>query len=126
VNPEAHNYCVQNIFLNKVHDRVTAILGDVKDVCPAYKEEFDRVLMPLPKGAMNYLDTAVPCLKENGILHFYHWADEGDLFSEAERLVKAAAERANREAEILNRVRVLPYGPRTWKVRVDVRTDTRL
>jgi len=121
INPDAHNYCVQNIFLNKLFGRIQPVLGDVKEVCPTLGEKFDRVLMPLPKGAADYLDLAISCLKEGGILHFYHWAREGDLFSEAEVLIKAAAERMNRRAEILDRIRVLPYGPRIWKVRVDAR-----
>mgnify|MGYP002395613479 CR=1 FL=1 len=121
INPDAHSYCVQNIFLNKLYGRVRPLLGDVREVCPRFGETFDRVLMPLPKDAADYLDTAIPCLREEGILHFYHWAHERDLFSETEDLIRTAARRMGRHTEFLDRVRVLPYGPRTWKVRVDAR-----
>lgn len=121
INPDAHNYCVQNIALNKLSNRVKPIQGDVREVCPRLGECFDRVLMPLPKGAADYLDVAIPCLADRGILHFYHWSHEKDLFSEAEELIRVAAEGMNRRAEILNRARVLPYGPRIWKVRIDTR-----
>lgn len=123
INPDAHNYCVQNIALNKLHGLIKPFLGDVREVCPRLGEEFHRVLMPLPKGAADYLEVAIPCLRESGILHFYHWAHERDLFSEAEDLIRATAEKMNRRAEILNRARVLPYGPRIWKVRVDARIE---
>jgi len=123
INPDAHNYCVENIALNRLEGRIRAILGDVREVCPRLGERFDRVLMPLPKGAASYLDVAIPCLRDGGVLHFYHWAHERDLFSEAEDLIRAAAEKMDRRAEILNRVRVLPYGPRIWKVRVDARIE---
>lgn len=121
INPDAHNYCVQNISLNRMSNRIKPILGDVREICPRLGEDFDRVLMPLPKGAADYLDMAIPRLNPGGILHFYHWAHERDLFSEAEELIKIAAEGMNRRVEILNRVRVLPYGPRIWKVRIDAR-----
>ncbi len=121
INPVAHSYCIHNIFLNKLYGRVTPLLGDVREVCPRFGETFDRVLMPLPKDAADYLDTAIPCLRKEGILHFYHWAHEGNLFSEAEDLIRTATRRLGRHIEFLDRVRVLPYGPRTWKVRVDTR-----
>lgn len=121
INTDAHNYCVQNLFLNKLYGRIQPVLGDVRDVCPSLGEKFDRVLMPLPKGAADYLDVAISCLRDCGTLHFYHWAHEKDLFSEAEGLIKAAAEKVKGKAEILDRVRVLPYGPRVWKVRVDAK-----
>ncbi|MFB0543917.1 MAG: class I SAM-dependent methyltransferase family protein [Candidatus Bathyarchaeia archaeon] len=125
INPVAHNYCVHNIALNRMSNRIKPILGDVREVCPRLGEDFDRVLMPLPKGATDYLDVAIPCLRSGGILHFYHWAHERDLFSKAEELIRATAEELNRGVEVLNRVRVLPYGPRMWKVRVDARIGER-
>jgi len=120
LNPVAHNYCLENVKLNKVNDKVHPILGDVKDVCPKFKEEFDRVVMPLPKGGYHYLDLAISCLKNHGFLHFYHWASEEDLFSEAEKLVKEAAKKLGRDFKILDKRKVLPYGPRMWKIRIDV------
>ncbi len=125
INPHAHNYCVENIHLNRVGDHVTAILGDVREICPNLGETFDRVLMPLPKGAHKFLDVAIPLLRDGGILHFYHWAPEPDLFSQAEELVAAAAEACGRRAEVLERVRVSQYSPRVWKIRVDARISAR-
>lgn len=124
INPQAHAYCVQNILLNKVHDKVTAVLGDVREVCPSLKEKFDRVIMPLPKKGADFLDIAIPCLVEHGVLHFYNWASEANLFLEAERLIMDAAQRNKRTARIMGRTKVLPYGPRTWKVRVDAEMAT--
>ena len=49
LNPIAHKYAVENVILNKVQDRVTPLLGDVREVCPKLGKKFDRVLMPLPK-----------------------------------------------------------------------------
>ena len=120
LNPEAHNYAVENIFLNKVADRVRLIQGDVREVCPSMGEMFDRVLMPLPRGAYLFLDVAIPPLKEGGTLHFYHWSPEKEPFTGAEKLISEAATRAGKRHCITNRVRVSQYSPRVWKIRLDV------
>jgi tRNA (guanine37-N1)-methyltransferase len=119
LNLYAHNYCVENIHLNKVGDRVEARHGDVREVAASLDKKYDRVLMPLPKGAYKFLDVAVPLLKEGGVLHFYHWAPSEDMYGEAEGLVKAAFKREGREAAVTDRVRVSQYSPRYWKVRID-------
>jgi len=119
LNPYAHNYCVENIHLNKVGDRIEPMLGDVREVAASLGRTYDRILMPLPKGAYKFLDVAVPLLREGGVLHFYHWAPSEDMYGEAEELVKAAFEEEGREAVVTDRVRVSQYSPRYWKVRID-------
>ncbi len=120
-NPYAHNYCVENIHLNRVQDRVFAILGDVRDVALRLGFTFDRIIMPLPRGAYRFLDLAIPLLNCGGVLHFYHWAKEPDLFSEAEAVLSRAAEGFGRRVEFIEEARVSQYSPRVWKIRVDVR-----
>jgi len=121
INPYAHNYCVENIHLNKVADQVHALRGDVREVCPKLGATFDRILMPLPKGAHKFLDVAIPLLRDGGVLHFYHWAPEPDLFSRAEELIAKATGNHGRMGEILERRRVSQYSPRVWKIRIDAR-----
>ena len=119
LNPYAHNYCVENIHLNGVGDQVEAIRGDVREVCKDLGRTYDRVLMPLPKGAYRFLDVAIPLLRDGGVLHFYHWAPEDDLFTAAEALIIKGAENEGRTVDIINRVKVSQYSPRFWKVRLD-------
>jgi len=120
INLEAHRYAVENVRLNKVAERVKPILGDVREVCPSLNKVFDRVLMPLPKGAHMFLDVAIPMVKLGGVLQFYHWAPEDDLFGKAQRLVIEAAEEAGRRAEFIGGEKVSLYSPRVYKVRVDM------
>jgi tRNA (guanine37-N1)-methyltransferase len=123
LNPHAHEYCVENIRLNKVEGRVQAIEGDVRNVCPRLEKQYDRVLTPLPKGAHLYLDVIVPMVKPGGILHFYHWAPEDDLYTEAFNLVEEVSIKYKRKAEFLDGVKVSKYSPRNSKVRIDVRIN---
>jgi len=119
LNPNSHEYAVENVKLNKVSERVIPILGDVRDVCPGMSP-FDRVYMPLPKGAYKFLNIAVPLVNDGGILGLYHWAPGQDLWSDAEQLLKEAFNSYGRSIEVINRVKVSQYNPKYWKIRIDV------
>jgi tRNA (guanine37-N1)-methyltransferase len=121
LNPAAHNYCIENIHLNRVSDRVQAIEGDVREVCPDMGKAFDRVMMPLPRGAYKFLEVAIPLLTDGGVVHLYHWASQEDPFSEAEMLIVKAATEYGRSVEFTDHLKVSQYSPGTWKVRVDAR-----
>jgi len=73
VNPEAYKLMVENVKLNKVEDSVVPLLGDAAEVIELYnlKGVADRVLMPSPEHAINYLAKAVEALKAQGVIHYY-------------------------------------------------------
>jgi tRNA (guanine37-N1)-methyltransferase len=121
INPEANRYALENVRINRVQLKVEPICGDVRQVCPKLKLKFDRILMPLPKGAHAFLDVAFRCLKKGGIIHFYHWDKEEDLYTNALKFVQTAAKKTGKKVKILQKKRVLPYGPRVWKTCIDFR-----
>jgi tRNA (guanine37-N1)-methyltransferase len=61
-----------NAKLNKVQDRIITICGDAAAVI---KERLagraDRVIMPLPERAKEFVDSAALALKEKGIVHYF-------------------------------------------------------
>ncbi|MEM2463689.1 MAG: class I SAM-dependent methyltransferase family protein [Candidatus Bathyarchaeia archaeon] len=73
INPEAVQFMKENIRLNKVHGKVIPIEGDAKDVIQQrLRGVADRVLMPLPEKALEYLPYALLALKnEAGWVHLY-------------------------------------------------------
>jgi len=73
VNPTAINYMKENVKINRVYDKVTPLLGDSKDIINTQlRHKVDRVLMPLPEKALEYLPYAVLALKpSDGWIHFY-------------------------------------------------------
>ncbi|MEM2214894.1 MAG: class I SAM-dependent methyltransferase family protein [Candidatus Nezhaarchaeales archaeon] len=73
INPEAYKLMVENVKLNKVEDKVIPLLGDAGEVIDQYdlKGIADRVLMPSPEHAINYLSKAVEALKVKGVVHYY-------------------------------------------------------
>jgi tRNA (guanine37-N1)-methyltransferase len=121
LNPNAHKYCLENISLNKVGDRVSAVMGDVRQVCPTLVDRFDRVLMPLPMGAYEYLDIAIPMVKPGGTLYFYHWAQRDEPFSEGEKILLQTVRDLGRIAEVTERVKVSQYSPSAWKIRLSTK-----
>ena len=78
INPIAHKYAEENLILNKTKN-VKLYMGDVRKVMPRLKIKFDRILMPLPKGAENFLDLAFSKIKRNGIIHFYDFLREEEI-----------------------------------------------
>jgi tRNA (guanine37-N1)-methyltransferase len=119
LNKIAHKYAVENVRINKVGDKVVLILGDVRKKCEKWFGKCDRVVMPLPLGAEKFLDVAVKCLKRNGVIHFYNWGDEDDLFENATGLIKENMKKMKKKYKVLNMRKVLPYSPKKWKVCVD-------
>lgn len=121
INPIAVRYMIENVRLNKLKGKIVPIEGDVNVVAPKFYYKSDRVLMTLPLGAYEYVHHGILCIRrEGGVLHFYHIGKEPDIFSEAENIVKEAADKFGREITIINRKIVRDYAPRMYKIRLDV------
>ncbi|MCW3995595.1 MAG: class I SAM-dependent methyltransferase family protein [Candidatus Bathyarchaeota archaeon] len=73
INPTAFCYMQQNVRLNRVFGKVQPLLGDAKNIIETQLQGVaDRVLMPLPELALQYLPTAVSALKASGgKIHYY-------------------------------------------------------
>jgi tRNA (guanine37-N1)-methyltransferase len=73
VNLEAVRFMKENIGLNRVYNKVTPLMGDSKEIVSnRLQHRADRVLMPLPEKALEYLPSAVSTLKKSGgWIHYY-------------------------------------------------------
>jgi tRNA (guanine37-N1)-methyltransferase len=120
VNKEACRYMVDNIRINKMQEKIVSVCGDVGKLGEEYKGGFDRVVMPLPKEGYKFLPEAVKFLKERGFIHFYYVSHENELFHEAEEKIKDVCVKEGVKFRIVSKRKVLPYGPRVWKVCLDV------
>ena len=115
LNPAAVEYMKENISLNKVN--VTAILGDAGAEAGKHGI-FDRIIMPLPKDAGNFLDKAIPALKKGGVIHYYTFAGTPD---EAAQEVKDICSKFGRIIEVLDVVECGTYSPQLSRMCVDFR-----
>ena len=73
INPVAVRYMRENIKLNKIEEKVVPVQGEAKKVVEERLQNVaDRVLMPLPEKAYEYLDYAILALKSTGgWIHYY-------------------------------------------------------
>lgn len=116
INPVAVEYFWKNIKLNK-SEKIEVILGDVSGSVEQYYGQCDRVLMPLPEKSLEYLSEAIKCLKPGGVCYFYCFSGE-DLDEEKEK-IQSVAKSIRKKIRFLGTQRVLPYGPRISKYRID-------
>jgi tRNA (guanine37-N1)-methyltransferase len=72
-NPIAVRYMRDNVRTNKACGKVVSLLGDAKKIVEGkLRQTVDRVLMPLPEKAFEYLPCALAALKESGgLIHYY-------------------------------------------------------
>lgn len=73
INPSAIKFMRENIRLNRVQSQVIPVFGDAKKaIVEQLASRSDRVLMPLPEKAYEYLNYAVMALKPHGgWVHYY-------------------------------------------------------
>ena len=70
-SPEAFAFMLENIAMNEMGGIVMPILGDAKEVKDGLRGVADRVLMPLPELAIDYLPFALAYMKRAGCMHVY-------------------------------------------------------
>ncbi|MBS7634200.1 class I SAM-dependent methyltransferase family protein [Candidatus Bathyarchaeota archaeon] len=131
INPAAVQYMRINANLNKVMDIIEPIEGDAKEVIMSkLGGVVDRVLMPLPERAYEYLDYALMALKpEGGIIHFYafeHAEKDEDPIKKIIEKVSRKLSSLSVEFEILFARIVRSVGPRWYQVVLDIFVKTTL
>jgi len=125
INPYAIRYAKENVMLNRVEHAVKPMLGDAGSIIEEkLKGVADRVLMPLPEKAYEYIDFAVEALKPGmGIIHYYDFTHVG----RGENPIDKVRERVSRKLRLLKvdfevyfgRV-VRTVGPRWFQIVLDI------
>lgn len=119
INPEAVKYAEINVRLNKARGKVIPLEMDAASFCIKMPNTFDRILMTLPLGAHKYLDQALRCVKNGGIINFYHTGPEENPFSEGESIIQSHCRDLNMDCIVIGRSIVRDYAPRVYKIRLD-------
>ena len=122
LNPHAYRFLVENVRLNRARGKIIPVLGDVRDVVPRmFPHMADRVLMPSPILAGDFLDVAIAAAKPSGaIIHVYALGPVDDPFSSREYEIKRFFEERGWNAEVVGRRRVRSYSPGMDQVVFDV------
>ncbi|MFB0500576.1 MAG: class I SAM-dependent methyltransferase family protein [Candidatus Hadarchaeaceae archaeon] len=122
-NPAAVNYMRENTRINKVGARVVSILGDARDVVETrLMGKADRVLMPLPELAREFFDVALLALKpEGGVVHFYDFGKEPELFDPSLEFARAAAAKKGKKVELLESRAIRSYATKVYHIVLDLK-----
>jgi len=125
INSTAVKYLRENALLNKMVNRVIPIEGDAETIIRRnLKNVADRVLMPLPEKAYEYIDSALLAIKsQGGWIHYYDFEHARKLENPIEKVEMKVAEKLQQKKADFD----LPYsrlvrqtGPNWYQVAVDI------
>jgi len=125
INSVAVAYMQENVMLNKVKRQVIPLLGDAKEIVEKQlRNVADRVLMPLPEKAYEYLDQALIALKPSGgYIHYYAFEHARKDEKPVEKVKARVSEKLRKlKAEFnipFGRI-VRPTGPNWYQVVIDI------
>jgi tRNA (guanine37-N1)-methyltransferase len=121
-NSAASELDIINAKLNKVQDRVFSICGDATEVIKGkLAGQANRVLMPLPERAKEFVDSAVLALKEKGIVHYFaHVKADSKKVGRELGLEDARDAFSEYDHQVLATRVVREVGPRIYQIVADV------
>ena len=129
INPAAIQCMEENVRINEVEESVFPMFGDAKDIINSKLLGLaDRVLMPLPEKALEYLPYALLALKSTGgWIHYYDFQYAPKRENPAVKTKLKIAEKL--DCLCINYVfansRVMrPTGPNWYQTVVDIKVDS--
>lgn len=120
INPIAVEYFRKNVVLNKVQDIVKVYEGDVRVVVPKLKGKFDRIVMPAPYSAENFVYLVRDKIKVGGYVHYYTFESK-DNESKLPEKVKRLFEENGMEVEVLKVKKCGSFAPYVYRYVVDLK-----
>ena len=124
INPDAREGGIENIRVNKVGQKVKSMLGDAREVIKSGNiGKVDRVLMPLPERASEFLEDAISSLKPaGGWIHYYchtYAENKEGAISNSEKDVLGRLQGRGK----INDIKVVrEVGPRWFQVVADIKS----
>jgi len=128
LNPIAVQFLKENARLNRVETHVQPILGDAKKIIEERLRRIaERVIMPLPEKAFEYLDSAVLALKpKGGFIHYYDFEHSAKNESALEKTGKKVSKKLRTlgiNFEIRASRVVRTTGPNWHQVALDIKAS---
>ncbi len=123
LNPTAIQYLKENVRLNKVENIVIPMFGDAKELIKSQLVGVaDRVLMPLPAKAYEYLPDAIKSLKNrSGWIHYYDFIYTTKDEDPKQKVVEKVSSRLDDvDFSIQNSRIVRSVGPNWYQVVLDI------
>jgi len=125
INPDAFHYLQENIRINGVEKIVIPFLGDAKKITEQKLQKLsDRVLMPLPEKAYEYLEYALSALNPaGGWIHYYDFEyankNENPVKKAEKKVTEKLCRLCNSFQMKFGRI-VRPIGPGWYQIVLDI------
>lgn len=125
LNPVAFKYMQDNVRLNRVYGKVYPLLGDSKIIIEnCLQHVADRILMPLPERALEYLPSALLSLKnEGGWIHYYDFQHAVGKENPCDKTKKKIAEKLSEigASYVFSSARIVrSTGPNWYQTSLDI------
>ncbi len=121
LNPLGAKYLKENIIFNKMEKTINGIEGDVKEVSKQYPDYFDRIPMPLPKSAEDFLDDAIFSIKNNGIIHIYNFVPKNNPFEDITKIIREKENKNKCKIEIIYKKVIRSFSATTVQIVMDLK-----
>ena len=125
-NLDAHVLSMINSKINGVEQQILSLHGDARIILQSknYLNYFDRILLPLPEKAHEFLDVALSCLKPSGgILHFFSHVKSDtkkNVIFESEKYIKKLLSDFACDYQISHTQIVRDVAPRIYQIVTDL------
>ena len=128
LNADAAAFMAENARLNKVEGLVHVVHGDSRTLGLAGEGGWaDRVLMPLPLKALEFLDAALHAARLGATIHFYGESrgSKAGAVEEAWLMVERRVTELGGVVRLVGGRVVREVAPRTFQVALDLRVEAR-
>jgi len=123
LNPLSYNFLVENIKLNHMEDKITAINGNSKvEVIKLSHSgvKADRVIMGVFPAPKDFIKEALTVAKDGGAMYHYEGVEDKEEFMELFREFEEVAEKTGYSCELKSKRFVKSYGPNLYHIVLDI------
>ncbi len=120
LNPDAVRFLKENIKLNKLNKKVKIVEGDAHEVILKIRKKFDRIIMPLPHSAKDFLKEALSVSKKGTIIHIYQFEHE-EKVEEMKKEIVEECKKYGRKIKIINIFKTGYFAPRINRYCLDIK-----
>jgi len=114
-NKDAVAFMRKNVAANRV--AVEIVQGDAGIILPRYKA--DRIIMPLPHGAFDFLDAALKATKDGRVVHYYSIGERNEPFEKPLAEIRQACSRNRKKCRVLEKKVLLSYSAGLERTAID-------
>ena len=118
LNKSAHASALRNMALNRTAN-ATAELGDVRKLARKYRNFADRIIMPLPKESLSFLDEVKQIAKKRAVVHLYAFGKSASAYDDAIAVIRKHAEAKGYRVRVVSKRVVRPYSAEDVEVVID-------